>query len=86
MVVSGMLLITVAIGVIVAAYLGSVLNSDSNAITYATPIYKDGVFVGVIGMEIDFAYITAMVQTITVYDNGFAYISTLWRTETRLPE
>lgn len=50
------------------------MNHD-NVITYSTPIYKDGVFVGVIGMEIDFSYITSMVQTITVYDNGFAYLT-----------
>lgn len=50
------------------------MNHD-NVITYAAPIYKNGVFVGVIGMEIDFAYITAMVQNISVYDNGFAYLT-----------
>lgn len=46
-----------------------------NVITYAAPIYKNGVFIGVIGMEIDFSYITNIVDTISVYDNGFAYLT-----------
>lgn len=50
------------------------MNHD-NVITYAIPIYKNGVFVGVIGMEIDFAYITNIIDQISVYDNGFAYLS-----------
>ena len=49
--------------------------NHTNVITYATPIYKNGVFLGVIGMEIDFAYITSIVDKITVFDNGFAYIT-----------
>ena len=50
------------------------MNHD-NVITYAIPIYKNGVFVGVLGMEIDFAYITNIIDQVSVYDNGFAYLS-----------
>lgn len=52
-------------------------NSDNNhisVITYATPIYKNGLLCGVIGMEIDYVRITEMVSAISVYDNGFAYL------------
>ena len=50
-------------------------NNHINVIIYATPIYKDGVLCGVIGMEIEFALITEMVSAISVYDNGFAYLT-----------
>ena len=46
-----------------------------NVITYATPIYKNGVLCGVIGMEIEYARITEMVSAISVYDHGFAYLT-----------
>ena len=46
-----------------------------NVITYATPIYKNGVLCGVIGMEIEYDRIIDMVSAISVYDNGFAYLS-----------
>ena len=50
------------------------MNHD-NVIAYVAPIYKDGLFLGVIGMEIDFAHITDIVDKISVYDNGFAYLT-----------
>ena len=50
-------------------------ESHDNVITYSTPIYKNGVFVGVIGMEINFSYITNVVDSISVYNNGFAYLT-----------
>ena len=50
-------------------------NNHTNVITYSAPIYKDGVFCGVIGMEIEFSYVTTIVDAISVYDNGFAYLT-----------
>jgi diguanylate cyclase (GGDEF)-like protein len=50
-------------------------NNHINVIIFSTPIYKDGVLCGVIGMEIEFALITEMVSGISVYENGFAYLT-----------
>ena len=50
-------------------------NNHINVIIYATPLYKDGVLCGVIGMEIEFALITEIVDGISVYNNGFAYLT-----------
>ena len=50
-------------------------NNHINVIIYAAPIYKDGVLCGVVGMEIEFALITEMIREISVYENGFAYLT-----------
>lgn len=50
--------------------------SNSTYITsYAAPLYKDGVLVGVIGMDVEFSLVMDIVDDIQVYDNGFAYLS-----------
>lgn len=50
-------------------------TSKMNVISYVIPIYIDRVFVGVVGIDIDFATITAIIDDVSVYNNGFAYLA-----------
>ncbi len=43
-------------------------------ISYVVPIYVDGVSVGIIGMDIDFNEITRIIDEISVYDSGSAFL------------
>ncbi len=53
------------------------LNENINIymISYVVPLYVDGVSVGIIGMDIDFSQITDIVDELTVFDNGYAFIT-----------
>ena len=44
-------------------------------ITYVVPVYKDGILIGVIGMDIDFSRIEEEAAKICVYDTGYAFIT-----------
>lgn len=61
------------------AWLDPYVKSSSNVeiITYVLPLYDiyDNRFIGVVGIDVKFSDITDMVSTISVYDNGFAYLS-----------
>lgn len=46
-----------------------------DVISFVTPIYIDSQFIGVAGVDIEFSTITDMVSQISVYDNGFAYLT-----------
>ncbi len=46
----------------------------SYVISYVKPIYKDKVFIGVVGMNIDFSYITEYVDSIMPYDGSIAFL------------
>lgn len=50
-------------------------SSDVKMVSYVIPVYIDGSFVGVVGMDMEFETLTQMVDSISVYDNGFAYLS-----------
>ncbi|MBR2927700.1 MAG: diguanylate cyclase [Oscillospiraceae bacterium] len=43
--------------------------------SYVVPIYRDGTLIGVVGMDIDFSYITEMVDEIRVYETGHAFLA-----------
>ncbi|MBQ9486960.1 MAG: hypothetical protein IJU91_04035, partial [Selenomonadaceae bacterium] len=43
-------------------------------ISYVAPMYKDGEFVGVIGMDIDFNFIIQELRRMSIYDYGYVYI------------
>jgi len=47
---------------------------DYYMISYTVPIYIDGEFVGVVGMDIDTDYLVRLVQGIDVYDTGYAFL------------
>lgn len=49
-------------------------NIDIYMISYVIPVYKDGELFGVVGMDIDFKYITKLVDDIHIYDTGHAFI------------
>ena len=50
-------------------------NLDLRVISYNVPIYFEDVFVGVIGIEIDYSTMAEQVDSITLYDNGYAFIN-----------
>ena len=49
-------------------------NLDVFVMSYNVPIYKGDMFVGVIGIEIDYSTIAEQVSNITLYNNGYAFI------------
>lgn len=50
-------------------------NIDIYMISYVSPIYKDGVAVGVAGMDIDFGYLTQFTDSISLYETGYGYLT-----------
>ena len=48
--------------------------TNINMISYVIPIYKNHVFIGVVGVDYEFSNLCKMVKEISVYDNGFAYL------------
>ncbi len=50
-------------------------NLDVRVISYNTPIYYDGKFVGVAGIEIDYSTMAEEVDSITLFDKGYAFIN-----------
>jgi len=50
-------------------------NLDVFVLSYNVPIYKDGVFLGVIGIEMDYKTIAEQVGSVTLYENGYAFIN-----------
>lgn len=53
------------------------LNENINIymISYVVPLFIDGTSVGIIGMDIDFSQITDIADELTVFDNGYAFIT-----------
>ena len=51
------------------------LNTGVTMISYVVPMYQDGVFIGVAGMDVDFAYLQEEAHHIRLYENGYAYLS-----------
>ena len=50
-------------------------NLDARVVSYNTPIYYEDKFVGVIGIELDYFIMAAQVDSITLYDNGYAFVN-----------
>jgi len=50
-------------------------NLDARVISYNAPVYYDGQFIGVIGIEIDYSTMAQVVNHITLYDNGYAFLN-----------
>ncbi len=50
-------------------------NLGARVISYNTPVYFEGQFIGVIGMEIDYSTMAEVVNHITLYDNGYAFLN-----------
>ena len=49
-------------------------NNGINMISYVTPVYCNNVLIGVAGIDITFDFLRSSVESISVYENGFAYL------------
>ena len=50
-------------------------NLDVRVISYNVPVYWHGQFIGVAGIEIDYSTMAEQVNSIRLYDNGYAFLS-----------
>lgn len=50
-------------------------NLGARVISYNVPVYWRGRFIGVIGIEIDYSTIAKQVNNITLYENGYAFLT-----------
>lgn len=50
-------------------------NLDVLVLSYNVPVYWQGTFVGVIGIEIDYTTIAELVNNIRLYESGYAFIN-----------
>lgn len=50
-------------------------NLDVRVISYNVPIYWKGQFVGVVGIEIDYTTMAEQVESIRLYNNGYAFLN-----------
>ncbi len=50
-------------------------NLDVEVISYNVPIYFRGQFVGVVGIEIDYSSMAEQVDSIRLYNNGYAFLT-----------
>ena len=49
-------------------------NNQFWMISYVIPMYVDGTFIGVVGMDFDYMVLAEHVHSVTVYENGFAHL------------
>ena len=50
-------------------------NLDKRVISYNVPIYWKGRFIGVAGIEVDYSTMAEQVESIRLYENGYAFLS-----------
>ena len=50
-------------------------NLDKEVISYNVPIYLRETFVGVVGIEIEYSTMKEQVESIKLYDNGYAFLT-----------
>lgn len=50
-------------------------NTNRTIVSYVMPIYKDNQLLGVVGMDIDWPFITGLVDEIQVYETGYAFLT-----------
>ena len=50
-------------------------NLDVKVISYNIPVFWRGQFVGVVGIEIDYSVMAEQVQSIRLYNNGYAFLT-----------
>lgn len=51
------------------------LNNSILMISYVIPLYYEGQFVGVVGMDFDYTILTERIQKIKIYENGYAHLA-----------
>ena len=49
-------------------------NEVGHTISYVMPIYKDGAFVAMVGVDIDFDYMLQYIDNVAVYEEGYAVL------------
>ena len=50
-------------------------NLDARVISYNVPVYHEEQFIGVIGIEIDYSTMAEVVNHITLFDHGYAFLN-----------
>ncbi|EWM55162.1 sensor domain-containing diguanylate cyclase [Ruminococcus flavefaciens] len=50
-------------------------NLDVRVISYDAPVYWKGNFIGVVGIEVDYSTMAEEVDSIRLYENGYAFLS-----------
>ncbi len=50
-------------------------NLGARVISYNVPVFHEGKFIGVIGIEIDYSTMAEVVNHITLYNNGYAFLN-----------
>ena len=50
-------------------------NLDMRVISYNVPIFWHGKFIGVVGFEMDYSTMAEQVESIRLYNNGYAYLN-----------
>ncbi|MBE6853513.1 MAG: diguanylate cyclase [Ruminococcus sp.] len=50
-------------------------NIDIYMISYVVPVYVNDILIGIVGMDIDFEYLTQLTDSIKLYDTGFAFLT-----------
>lgn len=50
-------------------------NTGLTIISYVVPVYDGSAFVGVVGMDVDFALLLQTVDGISLYENGYSYLT-----------
>lgn len=49
-------------------------NNGILMISYVVPLYYDGQFIGIVGMDFDYTVLTAEIDRIKIYEHGFAHL------------
>ena len=49
-------------------------NNNFYMISYVVPMYHEGKFVGIVGMDFDYTVLSERVHEIKIYENGFAHL------------
>ena len=49
-------------------------NTDKLMISYVIPMYLEGEFIGIVGMDFDYVVLSELVHKIKLYENGFAHL------------
>jgi diguanylate cyclase (GGDEF)-like protein len=49
-------------------------NNNILMISYVVPLYYEDLFIGVVGMDFGYTVLTEIVQSIKIYENGFAHL------------
>ncbi len=51
-------------------------NLDTYIVSYVVPLYKDNEIYGIVGMDIDFSILESITRTTSIYESGYAFLTT----------